>query len=75
LTELEIIEKSINRLYFLKDFAEIPLTLLLHFMLTVYVYKIGIVGVESNWVHSALRPPKGLLCQPQVIMATENLVE
>jgi hypothetical protein len=26
-------------------------------------------------VHSALRPPKGLLCQPQVIMATENLVE
>jgi hypothetical protein len=22
------------------------------------------LGVESNWIHSALRPPIGLLCQP-----------
>jgi hypothetical protein len=33
------------------------------------------MGVESNWVHSALRPPIGLLCQPRVIMIMENLVE
>jgi hypothetical protein len=32
-------------------------------------------GVESNWVHSALRPPIGLLCQPRVIMIMEKLVE
>jgi hypothetical protein len=32
-------------------------------------------GVESNWVHSALRPPIGLLCQPRVIMMMEKLVE
>jgi hypothetical protein len=25
-------------------------------------------GVESNWVHSALRPPISLLCQSRVIM-------
>jgi hypothetical protein len=31
--------------------------------------------VESNWVHSALRPPIGLLCQPRVIMMMENLLE
>jgi hypothetical protein len=31
--------------------------------------------VESNWVHSALRPPIGLLCQPGVIMMMEKLVE
>jgi hypothetical protein len=31
-------------------------------------------GVESNWVHSALRPLIGLLCQPRVIMM-EKLVE
>jgi hypothetical protein len=31
--------------------------------------------VESNWVHSALRPPIGLLCQPRVIMTMERLVE
>jgi hypothetical protein len=31
--------------------------------------------VESNWVHSALRPPIGLLCQPRVIMMMEKLVE
>jgi hypothetical protein len=32
-------------------------------------------GVESNWVHSALRPLIGLLCQPGVIMMLEKLVE
>jgi hypothetical protein len=32
-------------------------------------------GVESNWVHSALRPPIGLLCQPRVIMMMEKLME
>jgi hypothetical protein len=31
------------------------------------------MGVESNWVHSALRSPIGLLCQPRVIMI-EKLV-
>jgi hypothetical protein len=24
--------------------------------------------VKSNWVHSALQPPIGLLCQPRVIL-------
>jgi hypothetical protein len=37
--------------------------------------KIGIVGVESYWVHSALRPLIGLLCQPRVIVIFEKLVE
>jgi hypothetical protein len=32
-------------------------------------------GAESNWVHSALRPLIGLLCQPRVIMMMEKLVE
>jgi hypothetical protein len=32
-------------------------------------------GVESIWVHSALWPPIGLLCQPRVIMMMEKLVE
>jgi hypothetical protein len=32
--------------------------------------------VESNWVHSALQPPIGLLYQPRVIiMMMEKLVE
>jgi hypothetical protein len=31
--------------------------------------------VESNWVHSARRPPIGLLYLPRVIMRLENLVE
>jgi hypothetical protein len=31
--------------------------------------------MESDWVHSALRPLIGLLCQPRVIMMMENLVE
>jgi hypothetical protein len=31
--------------------------------------------VESNWVHSPLRPLIGLLCQPRVIMMMEKLVE
>jgi hypothetical protein len=30
--------------------------------------------MESNWVHSALRPLIGLLCQPRVIMMMEKLV-
>jgi hypothetical protein len=32
-------------------------------------------GVESSWVHSALRSPIGLLCQPRVIIMMEKLVE
>jgi hypothetical protein len=32
-------------------------------------------GVESNWIHSALWPVIGLLCQPRVIMMMEKLVE
>jgi hypothetical protein len=32
-------------------------------------------GVESTWVHSALRSPIGLLCQPRVFMMMEKLVE
>jgi hypothetical protein len=32
-------------------------------------------GVESKWVHSALWPPVGLLCQPQVIMMMEKVME
>jgi hypothetical protein len=28
--------------------------------------------MESNWVHSALQPLIGLLCQPQVIMMMGN---
>jgi hypothetical protein len=31
--------------------------------------------MESNWVHSALRPLIGLLCQPRVIMTMVKLVE
>jgi hypothetical protein len=39
-------------------------------------FLIGIVwGVESNCVHSALRPLIGLLCQSRVIMMMEELVE
>jgi hypothetical protein len=36
---------------------------------------IAIVGGESNWVHSALLPTIGLLCQPRLIMMMEKLVE
>jgi hypothetical protein len=32
-------------------------------------------GVESNWVHWALRLPIGLLCQPRVIMVMKKLME
>jgi hypothetical protein len=43
------------------------------------IFLIGIVrggrGVESNWVHSALRPLIGLLCLPRMIMMMEKLVE
>jgi hypothetical protein len=31
--------------------------------------------MESNWVHSTLRPLIGLLCQPRVIMMMEKLVD
>jgi hypothetical protein len=31
--------------------------------------------MESNWVHSALRPLNGLLCQPRVIMMMEKSAE
>jgi hypothetical protein len=31
--------------------------------------------VEYNWVHSARRPPIGLLHLPRMIMRMENLVE
>jgi hypothetical protein len=31
--------------------------------------------MESNWVHSALRPLIGLLCQPRVIKMMDKLVE
>jgi hypothetical protein len=51
---------------------------LLSFDFLSIVFLIGIVGggvVESNWVHSALRPLISLLCQPRVIMLMEKLVE
>jgi hypothetical protein len=32
-------------------------------------------GWSPNWVHSALRPPIVLLCQPRVIMMMKKLVE
>jgi hypothetical protein len=32
-------------------------------------------GWSPNWLHSVLRPPIGLLCQPRVIMMMENLME
>jgi hypothetical protein len=38
-------------------------------------FLIRLVGVEFNWVHSARRPPIGLLYLPQVNMRMENLVE
>jgi hypothetical protein len=38
-------------------------------------FLIGIVAGGVNWVHSALRPLRGLLCQPRVIMMMEYLVE
>jgi hypothetical protein len=53
-------------------FHEVSLTSLINIL---YIFLIGVVGVESNWVHSALRPPIGLLCQPRVIMLMEKLVE
>jgi hypothetical protein len=44
---------------------------------STYFVKIKLVqwGVESNWIHSALRTLIGLLCQPRVIMMMEKLVE
>jgi hypothetical protein len=41
----------------------------------IVFFLIVLVGVESNCVHSALRPLIGLLCQPRVIMMMEKLVE
>jgi hypothetical protein len=38
-------------------------------------YSGGGGDMESNWVHSALRPSIGLLCRPRVIMMMEKLVE
>jgi hypothetical protein len=32
-------------------------------------------GGDSSWVHTALLPPTDLLCQSQVIMVMEKLVE
>jgi hypothetical protein len=43
--------------------------------LHVLIFNLYSGGVESNWVHSALRPPIGLLFQPRVIMMIEKLVE
>jgi hypothetical protein len=48
---------------------------LAHKELSVKLIKIGIVGVESNWVHLVLLPPVGILCQPLLIMMMEKLVE
>jgi hypothetical protein len=42
---------------------------------TLIIFNSNSGGVESNWVHSALRPPICLLCQPRVIMIMEKLVE
>jgi hypothetical protein len=44
-------------------------------MKNVLIFLIDIVGVESKWVHSALRPLIGLFCQTQVIIMMEKLVE
>jgi hypothetical protein len=38
-------------------------------------FLIRVVAVECNWVHSACRPPIGLLHLPWVIMSMKNLVE
>jgi hypothetical protein len=43
------------------------------YVLNFFKWYIG--GVESNWVHSALQPLVGLLCQPRVIMMMDKLVE
>jgi hypothetical protein len=41
----------------------------------VIFFNSNIWGGGPNWVHSALRPPIGLLCQPRVIMMMEKLAE
>jgi hypothetical protein len=38
-------------------------------------FLISVVGLESYWVHLALRSLLGLLCQPRVIMMIEKSVE
>jgi hypothetical protein len=41
-----------------------------------YFFLIFLIGiVEPNWVHSAMLPLIGLLCQPRVIMMKEKLVK
>jgi hypothetical protein len=44
-------------------------------LLLFSIFLIGILGVDSNWVHSALRPPIAVLGQPRLIMMMEKLVE
>jgi hypothetical protein len=46
-----------------------------HIYVKIYIFLIGMGGVESNRIHSALQPPIGLLCQLRVIMMMEKLVE
>jgi hypothetical protein len=43
--------------------------------LIIIIFLIIMVGVDSNWVHSALLPLIGLLYLPRVIMKMENFVE
>jgi hypothetical protein len=43
-------------------------------VVTYKIKKLVYWGVESK-VHSALRPPISLLCQPRMIMMMEKLVE
>jgi hypothetical protein len=52
-----------------------PITSETNFHMHTKKIKLVYWGVESNCVHSALRPPIGLLCQPGVIMMMEKLVE
>jgi hypothetical protein len=54
-----------------------PIKDIRHTSIIIIYFLIGIVlwEVESSWVHLALRPPIHLLCQPQVFMIVEKLVE
>jgi hypothetical protein len=55
---------------------ETDILCVVHFLRKPYnIFLLVYRGVESNWIHSALRPPIGLLCQPRVIMMMEKLVE
>jgi hypothetical protein len=42
---------------------------------SMIIFKLVEWGVKFKWVHSALRPLIGLLCQPRAIMLMEKLVE